>query len=201
MIMVHLKSVTNAVLRLAQKQGYVVPRDVRRALAQAGISGDYWREVVSLAHDTLAYRQGRFYYQGATGSRLEQERRQRDVQRIVREITRRHQAETASSERRRQHRIDFIQPVKVHIEEQKTLTLLSRDISTLGLCLIGTRSLLGQKVTVEVPMGEGKESVSFVVRILWTCAIGDDLFENGGNFLEVKAAPLKSSSGARAKPS
>jgi len=23
------------------------------------------------------------------------------------------------------------------------------------------------------------------VRILWTCAVGDDLFENGGNFLEL----------------
>jgi hypothetical protein len=24
------------------------------------------------------------------------------------------------------------------------------------------------------------------MRILWTCAVGDDLFENGGRFLEVE---------------
>jgi hypothetical protein len=204
MIMVHLQGVSNAVLRLAQQQGYVVPRDVRRALAMAGVSGDFWREVISLAHDALIYRQGRYYYQAGPGSRPDQERQQRDIQRIVREIVRRHRAENAAPERRRQSRTDFIQPVKVVTEDQRTLTLLSRDISSLGLCLIGTRSLLGQKVRVEVPIGDadGNEgAVSFVVRILWTCAIGDDLFENGGSFLEVTGPVLKPVSGNRIRQS
>jgi hypothetical protein len=213
MIMVHLQGVSNAVLRLAQRQGYVVPRDVRRALAVAGVSGDFWREVIGLAHDALSYRQGRYYYQGAPGLRPEQDRQQRDIQRVIREITRRHKAVNASSERRRQSRIDFIQPVKVVTEDQRTLTLLSRDISTLGLCLIGTRSLLGQKVRVDLPLGElgylgglddlgtNGETASFWVRILWTCAIGDDLFENGGSFLEMITPALKPASGARVKPS
>jgi hypothetical protein len=204
MIMVHLQGVSNAVLRLAQRQGYVVPRDVRKALAVAGISGDFWREVIGLAHDALTYRQGRYYYHGAAGSPGEQEaRHQRDIQRVVRAIVRRHKAETSSSERRRQSRVDFIQPVQIHLEDGRTLTLLSRDISTLGLCLIGTRSLLGQKIRVEVPLGEpglGAEIISFVVRILWTCSIGDDLYENGGNFLEMSGSVPKAGSGARAKP-
>jgi hypothetical protein len=202
MIMVHLQHVSNEVLRLAQHQGYVVPRDVRKALAVSGISGDFWREVISLAHDALTYRQGRYYYRGTSGSRVPPgDRPQRKLQRVLKEIMRRHKAETSSHERRRQNRIDFIQPVKVITEDGRTLTLLSRDISTLGLCLIGTSSLLGQKVRVEVPLG-GKggladpgaagESVSFMVRILWTCAIGDDLFENGGNFLDLVIDPRQS---------
>ena len=49
----------------------------------------------------------------------------------------------------------------------------------------GTKRLLGQKVLVTLPNPEGGPSTKFVVRVLWTCSVGDDLFENGGNFLEV----------------
>jgi len=53
--------------------------------------------------------------------------------------------------------------------------------------LIGTRSLLGQKVEVRLPTSTKGESWCFVLRILWTCAVGDELFENGGVFVEARA--------------
>ena len=42
--------------------------------------------------------------------------------------------------------------------------------------------LVGNKVRVTLSSKEGP--LTLMVRILWTCAVGDDLFENGGNFLE-----------------
>ncbi len=70
-------------------------------------------------------------------------------------------------------------------EDRREYTLLSRDLSTTGIRLIGTRSLLGQKVRMVLTPDDQAEACVFLVRILWTCAIGDDLFENGGTFLEV----------------
>jgi hypothetical protein len=64
------------------------------------------------------------------------------------------------------------------------LTLLSRDLSTTGIRLVGTKRLLGQKVRVLIPNGEGAP-LDFLVRILWTCPVGDDLVENGGTFISV----------------
>ena len=73
----------------------------------------------------------------------------------------------------------------MEVDGGRQFTLLSRDLSLTGIRLVGTRRLLGQKVRVSLPQGDGTEACTFVVRILWTCAIGDDLFENGGTFLEV----------------
>ena len=64
-------------------------------------------------------------------------------------------------------------------------TLLTRDLSTNGIRLVGTRRLLGQKVHVLIPRRDKATPWKFRVRILWTCAIGDDLIENGGTFIEV----------------
>ena len=78
-----------------------------------------------------------------------------------------------------------MQPIKVRIGEQRELTVLSRDLSTSGIRLIGTRSLLGQKVCVTLPRPGDDEPCRILVRILWTCTIGDGLFENGGAFVEI----------------
>jgi hypothetical protein len=83
--------------------------------------------------------------------------------------------------------------VKVRAEDGRECTLLSRDVSATGIRLIGTRRLLGQKVRVSIPRPgaattdspRAAAGWSFLVRILWTCAVGDDLFENGGAFMEV----------------
>jgi len=73
----------------------------------------------------------------------------------------------------------------VAAEDGREFPLLTRDLSSTGLRLIGTRRLLGQKIHVFVPAGEGEGTWDFLVRILWTCPIGEDLVENGGSLLSV----------------
>jgi hypothetical protein len=72
--------------------------------------------------------------------------------------------------------------VKVVTEDGQEFTLLSRDLSATGIRLVGTRRLLGQKVRVIIPGSDGAAR-EFLVRILWTCPVGDDLVENGGAFI------------------
>ncbi len=81
--------------------------------------------------------------------------------------------------------MDFVQTVAVRTEDGEEFTLLSRDLSATGIRLVGTRRLLGHKVHVLVPRPDGEPPYDFLVRILWTCAVGDGLFENGGAFLDV----------------
>ena len=185
MIANNLKGVAEQVVRRAQKQGYVVPREVREELAQASIAETLWKDVLALARPSLSYRRGRYYYTAPVSERVRAEQsRQGTVQAAVRDLIERHQAQTERVERREQGRFDFIQVVKVVAEDGEAFTLLSRDLSATGIRLIGTRRLLGQKVRVVIAVGEG-EPVAFQVRILWTCPVGDDLIENGGAFLSV----------------
>jgi hypothetical protein len=185
MIMTHLEGIANAVVGRARQQGYVVPREVRAELQDAGLSDELWKDVISLAGPALGFRQGRYYYLSASSQRREEEEgRQRSIQQTIRRLFRRYRAEAARTERRGHGRFDFIQPVKVLTEDGREHNLLSRDLSPTGLRLIAGRSLLGQKVRVSIPGGAGSEPSSFLVQILWTCAVGDDLFENGGTFLD-----------------
>src|SRR5258708_1891284 len=129
MIMTDLQSIANAVVRRAQRQGFVIPREVRQELAGAGLPEESWKEVVALARPVLNHRQSRYYYAPPVSARVEQEKhQQRVIQRAVRQLIRQHQANVARVERRRNDRIDFIQPVKVRTEDHRELTLLSRDI-------------------------------------------------------------------------
>ncbi len=100
-------------------------------------------------------------------------------------MIRQHRRQAREQERRGQARIDFVQPVKVQTDDGKEYTLLTRDLSTTGVRLIGTRRLLGQKVHLLLPREPAEAPYRLRVRILWTCAVGDDLFENGGSFLEL----------------
>lgn len=181
-----LRSVAETVMRRAQRQGFVVAREIREELTQAGQPESRWRTVAALSRPFLTYRNGRYYYTApAVSDRLRQEQSQQArIQQAIHALIERHRAAAGTGERRSQDRIDFIQPVKVQTEDGRERTLLSRDLSTTGIRLLGGRGLLGQKVCVYLPR-EGAEPCGFVVRILWTCAIGDDLFENGGTFLEL----------------
>lgn len=105
----------------------------------------------------------------------------------VRDLVEAYQVARRKSERREKGRIDLVQPVEVVTETGETLTLLTRDISEVGIRLIGTRRFLGQRVTVRFPAEIG--GVQFAVRILWACPIGDDLVENGGTFLPALVPP------------
>jgi hypothetical protein len=184
MITIDLQGIAHSVIRRAQRQEFVLPRDVREELLKADLSPSLWKDVLALARGSLSYRQGRYYYAASLSPRLLQERRQQQrIHRAVRRLLRDYKADASQTERRRQGRSDFVQTVKVQSEDQREWTLLSRDLSITGIRLIGTRSLLGQKVRVLLPNRD--EPISFLVRILWTCAVGDELFENGGTFLEV----------------
>ena len=181
-----LQSVADAVVRRAQRQGYVVPREIRGELKQAGLADDLWKDVVGLARMHLNCRQGRYYHIHTLSPRMQEEQeQQRLIQRAIRRLIRQHQAAAKPKERRLEDRTDFIQPVTVQVEDGRQFTLLSRDLSSSGIRLVGTRRLLGQRVKITLPQEDGEQPFSFMVRILWTCAIGDDLFENGGTFQEI----------------
>jgi hypothetical protein len=180
-----LHGIASAVIRRAQRQGYVVPREIRAELAAAGLPEDRWKEVVALARDSLGLRSGRYYHINPLPARPHPQEQQREAIRdAVGQLLARHREKAARDDRRREDRVDFLHPVTAHAEDGRELHLLSRDLSPAGIRLIGTRSLLGQKVRVLLPQAEGAEPCAFLVRILWTAAVGDDLFENGGTFLE-----------------
>jgi hypothetical protein len=90
-------------------------------------------------------------------------------------------------ERRGQDRVEFVQTVTIRTEEGEELVQHTRDLSPNGIRLVGAKRLLGHKVHVLVPR-PGRAPFDFVVRILWTCAVGDGLYENGGAILEVSEA-------------
>jgi len=183
-----LQEVADAVVRRAQRQGFVVPREIRGELKQAGLADEQWKDVVGLARMHLNCRQGRYYHIHALSPRMQEEKeQQRLIQRAIRKLIRQHQAASKPKERRVEDRTDFIQPVTVQLEDGRQFTLLSRDLSSAGIRLVGTRRLLGQRIKITMPQEEGEQPYSFMVRILWTCAIGDDLFENGGTFQEILA--------------
>src|SRR5438105_12978068 len=126
MIEEQLREVADAVSRRAQRQGYVVPRDVRDELNQVGLADDQWKEVLGLTREALHYRQGRYYYIQAISPRLhEQQRQQEIVFHAVRELIRRHQAGRSESERRQQDRIDFVHQAKVWTEDGREFRVLT----------------------------------------------------------------------------
>jgi hypothetical protein len=181
-----LQAIAQTVCRRAQRQGFILPREIRDELVNAGLAEALWKDVLARARPPLHYRHGRYYFGPVVSARAREEQtHQRAIHATVRQIIRQYRQSAAQLDRRRQGRVDFVQPVKTLSEDGRERTLLSRDLSLSGIRLVGTRSLLGQKLRVLVPRADGAEPCCFVVRILWTCAVGDDLFENGGTFVEV----------------
>lgn len=177
-----MQSVADAILQLARRQGFISARDVRAELRIAGLDEDHWKEIIELTGVVL--RQGRYYLKDALTPRLQKEHvRQQAIIKAIKKLIKAHKSRSKIDERRGQARIDFVQPVKIRTEDGKEFSLLSRDLSATGVRLLGTKRLLGQKVQLELPNGEAPCRV--LVRILWTCAVGDDLFENGGTFVEL----------------
>lgn len=116
----------------------------------------------------------------------------RKIQDAVKELVELQEAIDNQIERREKDRSVFIQSIIARTESGEELRLLTRDLSSTGVRLIGTHRLLGQKLTVIIPKptfpgeipGEN-DSISFQVRILWTCEVGDNLYENGGSLMKV----------------
>jgi hypothetical protein len=184
MVRTEFRSVVESVLRRAQRQGYVVPRDIREELSQAGIPEGEWKDVLQAARESLHYRQGRYYFIEAISPRLSQQQSQQQVVfHAIRELVRKHQASSAEGDRRKLDRLDFVHPALVKTADNQEYRFLSRDLSPTGIRLLGNRSLLGQRVHVQLAPAHGAKPFTFVVRILWSCVVGDGLFENGGGFL------------------
>jgi hypothetical protein len=185
MISVNLQGVAELVVRQAQRNGYILPRQVRTVLSEAGLCESMWKDVLAVARSSLTYRKGRYYYTVSVSDRVRQEQEQQNgIHEAVREIIRSYRS-ADFVERREEDRIVFVQPVKVKTEDGHEYSLLTRDLSSTGIRLIGTRRFLGQKIRVSIPAAKDAASWEFVVRILWTCTVGDDLVENGGAFVEI----------------
>jgi PilZ domain len=181
-----LQPVADAVLRLAKRQGYVSARDVRSELRIAGLPETRWKEAIALVQDSLVQRGGRYYHTDSFSPRMQKEHAQQQaIQKVIRKLIKQHRNRGKEDERRHQVRVDFIQPVKIRTEDGKEYALMSRDLSATGVRLLGTKRLLGQKVQIELPSGNAEPACRLSVRILWTCSVGDDLFENGGTFIEL----------------
>jgi hypothetical protein len=187
-IRTNLQGVADLVVSRAQRQGFIVPGEVREELTQAGLSDELWKDVLALARPALRCRRGRYYYSAPLSARMREEQSQREsVQRAVRQLLRGRQPAADSVERRGEARTEFMQQVQVTGEDGQVRTLLSRDLSATGIRLVGASRLLGQKVRVRLSGPDERSTCVFLVRILWTCAVGDGLFENGGAFLAVES--------------
>jgi hypothetical protein len=176
-----LQQVTENVLQRARQQGYTVPGEVCAELAAAGLAEELWKDVLALARSSLHYRGGKYWYQAPLSDRAAQEKGRLDVVgEAIRAIIEHQRARDV--ERRGQERVEFVHPVVLLTEDDREHAVLTRDLSVTGIRLIGSRRLLGQKVRLRLPRS-GAEPLVVQVRILWTCAVGDDLYENGGSFL------------------
>ncbi len=183
-----LQAVAKSILQKAQNQEYVLKREIRKELEEAGLPPELWKEVVKLIHSSLQYRHGRFYFKSPPPSRLQQEHEKlQKIRETLQEFLALHREKEEHQERRGEERVSFIRPIKVQTEDQHELNVLSQDISVSGIRLISNRSLLGRKIRLFFPSGEeaGSPPVVFVTRILWSSAIADGLYENGGLFLEL----------------
>src|SRR5258708_6877570 len=82
-----LQDVADAIVRRAQRQGHIVPKEIRDELAQAGVAGAKWKEVVALSRPVLSLRRGRYYYVPAISAVKQQDQKQQqDIHRAVRRI-------------------------------------------------------------------------------------------------------------------
>jgi hypothetical protein len=177
-----LNHVVDVLVNRARQQGFVCPQDIRAELEKANLAATPWEEIIDLAGQALVLHEGRYYPAGGASPVV---RRQQRIERTLRRLIRRYRSTAAREERRRQDRIELIRPVEVWAEDGRVLTLLSRNLSRTGLCLISAQSLLGEKIHVLLPGPDGEEPYHFLARIVWAFMVGDGLFENGGVFLHV----------------
>jgi len=187
-----LDDVARAVVRRARQKGFVLARDIRAELAEAGLPEADWKQIITLARGMLDYRHRKYYYKESVSAPvIAEQKQQRAIRRAIRQLIRSYARREAEAERRQQDRYRVVLPIRVQMEDQRELTLLSHDLSVAGIRLIAPQGLLGQKLDIFLPKTETHKTLRLRVRILWTCAVGDGLFENGGIYLEVVEDRLK----------
>jgi hypothetical protein len=174
-----LQTVAKVVARRAQRQGFVVPSEVKDELTAAGFEADRWKEVIALIRDGLHYRQGRYYHVSTEPRPEESGQAWEAIQQFLGK-----QVHPPDENRRQEERTAVALTLQIREEDGQELSVVSRDLSPTGIRFVANRSLLGRKVHLALPAQEpGQEPVLVQVRILWTAAVGDGLFENGGMFL------------------
>jgi hypothetical protein len=182
-----LETLTEAILRRAEEKGSLAAREIRQELVRVGAKEDQFKEVIDKAGERLELRQGRYYYLPMTSPRRkEQELQQQEVLSAIQNLVLqyRRKAGALPLDRRESGRVELFQPISLLINSKETHRVLIRDISVTGVRLLGCWDLLGQKVQFSLAHPDGSR-VEFVVRIVWTCQVGDNLFENGGTFVQV----------------
>src|SRR5262245_1463320 len=108
----NLDGVVEQVLPRAQRQGYIVPREVRAELTQAGLPEAQWKDVLARAGHVLRYHRGRYYYVHPAETPVPVEpSRLGSIQEAVRALLEQHGLNSNCVERRGQGRVDFVQPV------------------------------------------------------------------------------------------
>src|SRR5207245_7603632 len=89
MTVTDLQTVAHAVVRRAERQGFVLPSEIRAELAHLSIPKTQWKEVVALSRHALRYRQGRYFYKPLISPRMrEEQRHQRAIHVAVRQLIR-----------------------------------------------------------------------------------------------------------------
>src|SRR6266849_4843868 len=96
MSLTDLQGIAEHVINRARVQGFVVPREIRATLAEAGWPENQWKDVLALAQAFLHFRQGRYYYVSVVSTQPRQDQlHQRDIQQAVRQIIRDYKVKTA----------------------------------------------------------------------------------------------------------
>src|SRR5260370_38733701 len=102
MITLNLQDIAASVVRRAQRQGFVLPREVREETSQAGLPDDQWKEVLSLARPSLSLRRGRYYFVPSSSVRKqEEEAHQKVIHRTIRQLVRHYREAAAERLERR----------------------------------------------------------------------------------------------------
>jgi hypothetical protein len=182
-----LKVIACAVVNRIRVRGYILPREIRTELREAGQPTKLWKQVVGLIHPPLEYCGGRYYALPAVISRLKREESQLGIiQEMVQQLVLRKQYDSAAEERRREDRHRFLQTVKVQDEKGGDRTVLLEDLSPSGVRFMSSRNYLGHRLSIALSaQGAANVSVILVMRIVWSCAVADGLYQHGGCFLEL----------------
>ena len=174
-----LQTIANALVRRAQRQGFIVPSEVKQELSDAGHEESRWKEAIELVRDSLHYKQGRYYHLSAEMLQQANTGPQQVIQAIL------SQPQSSLYENRRQEeRRSVSLTIPVYDESDgQSFTVFSRDLSSTGIRLLANRSLLGRKLRLSLPLPDTEsEPICVSVRILWTSVVADGIYENGGTF-------------------
>ena len=92
-------------------------------------------------------------------------------------------------EQRAEMRDHFVRPVSVHLEENRPLTTLSRNISRQGILILARREFaVGMLATLRIHSRE-RQQPCFRCEVRWCDDYGDGWFMVGWKFLAVTSIP------------